>query len=101
MPKRLFIFDAMVHQKIDTHGLEFEAVMLDVEALNTKAFKNELEVTKLSFHTFLYVQKNYILLNSGSALGFNVGPLLVKSSKFKIPESDLKDLSTLKIAIPR
>lgn len=94
-PNDCCIFDAMVHGKIDTYGLEFEPVMLDVEALNTKAFKNELDVTKLSFHAFLYVQKNYILLKSGSALGFNVGPLLVakRGSELRTPNSEL-------IAIP-
>ena len=94
-PNDCFIFDAMVHGKIDTEGLEFEVVMEDVEALNQKAFIGALDITKLSFHAFLYVQQNYILLKSGSALGFNCGPLLVsKHSTFNIQHSKLK------IAIP-
>jgi 1,4-dihydroxy-6-naphthoate synthase len=101
-PNDCFIFDAMVHGKIDTEGLEFDVVMEDVEALNQRAFKKELDITKLSFHAFLYVQENYILLKSGSALGFNCGPLLVGSSESvvrrlkEIPD----DNSELKIAIP-
>lgn len=94
-PNDCFIFDAMVHGKIDTEGLKFEVVMEDVEALNQRAFKSELDITKLSFHAFLYVQQNYILLKSGSALGFNCGPLLVQDSKFKIQRFE-----DLKIAIP-
>ena len=94
-PNDCFIFDAMVHHKIDTYGLDFEPMMLDVEALNQKAFQNELDVTKLSFHAFLYAQKNYILLKSGSALGFNCGPLLVQSSEFEVGT-----LQNKKIAIP-
>ena len=97
-PNDCFIFDALVHKKIDTEGLDFEMVMEDVEALNNRAFKNELDITKLSFNAYLYVQQNYILLKSGSALGFNCGPLLVckpnKHSTFNIQHS------TFQIAIP-
>ncbi|MBP7810389.1 MAG: 1,4-dihydroxy-6-naphthoate synthase [Bacteroidia bacterium] len=94
-PNDCFIFDAMVHGKIDTEGLEFDVVMEDVEALNQRAFKSELDITKLSFHAFLYVQENYILLKSGSALGFNCGPLLVQVSKFNV-----QSLDEARIAIP-
>jgi len=104
-PNDCFIFDAMVHKKIDTEGLEFEVVMEDVEALNQRAFKKELDITKLSFHAFLYVQENYILLKSGSALGFNCGPLLVGSSELVVHRlKNRSELPTpnseLKIAIP-
>lgn len=83
-PNDCFIFDAMVHHKIDTEGLDFEVVMEDVEALNQRALKGELDITKLSFHAYLYVMQNYILLRSGSALGFNCGPLLVGSSELVV-----------------
>lgn len=94
-PNDCFIFDALVHKKIDTHGIDFTVVMEDVEALNNKAFKQELDVTKLSYHAFIYLTQNYALLNSGSALGFNCGPLLVKDSK-----NELKDINSASIAIP-
>lgn len=94
-PNDCFIFDAMVHGKIDTEGLEFDVVMEDVEALNQRAFKSELDITKLSFHAFLYTQQSYILLRSGSALGFNCGPLLIKDSK-----STIERLEDARIAIP-
>lgn len=94
-PNDCFIFDAMVHHKVDTEGLEFEVVLEDVEALNQRALKNELDITKLSFHAYLYVMQNYILLRSGSALGFNCGPLLVQKAQKKI-----EDVSLAKIAIP-
>src|ERR1700741_1232650 len=94
-PNDCFIFDAMVHGKIDTEGLEFDVVMEDVEALNQRAFRSELDITKLSFHAFLYTQQNYILLKSGSALGFNCGPLLIQNSKFKI-----QNIEAARIAIP-
>lgn len=105
-PNDCFIFDAMVHGKIDTEGLEFDVVMEDVEALNQRAFESELDITKLSFHAFLYVQQNYILLKSGSALGFNCGPLLVGRSEIVVRrlQENLSEHRTinseLKIAIP-
>lgn len=94
-PNDCFIFDALVHKKIDTQGLNFTVVMEDVEALNNMAFKEELDITKLSYHAFLYLTHQYALLNSGSALGFNCGPLLVQSSKLKV-----RDINSASIAIP-
>lgn len=94
-PNDCFIFDALVHHKIDTEGFTFSVVMEDVEALNQRAFKQDLEVTKLSYHALAYLTDEYALLNSGSALGFNCGPLLVKVKSKEIP-----DLNQAKIAIP-
>ncbi len=76
-PNDTFIFDAMIHHKVDTEGLEFDVFFDDVETLNQKAFKQEADVTKLSFHAYAYAVENYVLLNSGSALGFGVGPLVI------------------------
>ena len=94
-PNDTFLFDAMIHHKIDTEGLEWEVALEDVEALNQKAFRNALHITKLSYHAFVRLTKGYILLNSGSALGNNCGPLLIakkhlskeaiKSSTIAIP----------------
>ncbi|MBC7695994.1 MAG: 1,4-dihydroxy-6-naphthoate synthase [Burkholderiales bacterium] len=94
-PNDCFIFDALVHKKIDTKGIDFTVVMEDVEALNSRAFKHELDITKLSYHAFLYLTDKYNLLNSGSALGFNCGPLLVQNSMFKV-----EDIDKATIAIP-
>lgn len=98
-PNDTFIFDALIHHKIDTEGLEFEVFFDDVETLNQKAFNGKLDITKLSFHAFAYALKNYILLDAGSALGFGVGPLLI--SKREIRHSELHTpASTLHIGIP-
>ena len=88
-PNDTFIFDALIHHKIDTEGLEFEVFYDDVETLNHKAFKGELDITKLSYHAFAYVVDKYVLLDAGSALGFGVGPLLI--SKDDISIEDLKN----------
>ncbi len=94
-PNDTFIFDAMVHGKIDTEGLEFEVIMEDVEALNQMAFDGETAITKLSYHAYAYLTDRYVLLDSGSALGNNCGPLLISKKDFTLEEVD--DLS---IAIP-
>lgn len=94
-PNDTFIFDAMIHHRIDTEGLEFEVQLGDVEQLNQKAFANELNITKLSYHAYAYLISSYALLTSGSALGNNCGPLLI--AKTAIPT---EDLNTKKIAIP-
>lgn len=94
-PNDCFIFDALIHKKIDTQGLDFTVIMEDVEALNNRAFKQELDITKLSYHAFLYLTNKYALLNSGSALGFNCGPLLVKKTG-----NIIRNMDSATIAIP-
>ena len=92
-PNDTFIFDALVHHKIDTEGLVFEVVFADVEQLNKWAFKGKLDITKLSYNAFIHCVNNYALLDSGSALGNNCGPILIKK-----PNTILNNES--KIAIP-
>ncbi len=94
-PNDTFIFDAMVHGRIDTEGLDFDYFLADVEELNRKAFASVVDITKLSYHAYAYVARNYLILDSGSALGYNNGPLLI--SKKEIKTTDLK---SSKIAIP-
>jgi len=96
-PNDTFIFDAMVNGKIDTEGLSFDVIMTDVEELNQKAFKNELDITKLSFHAYAHVIDDYVLLNAGSALGSNCGPLLISKEKIRNPKSEIRNF---KVAIP-
>lgn len=92
-PNDTFIFDAMVHHKIDTEGLEFDVVLGDVEELNNKAFNNELNITKLSYHAYAYLTKNYVLLDAGSALGNNCGPLLIGKEKISFDDVDNKTIA--------
>lgn len=101
-PNDTFIFDALIHHKIDTEGLEFEVFYDDVETLNQKALRGELDITKLSFHAFAYVANQYALLDAGSALGFGVGPLLISKNHFEgsaDPQLQTPN-SKLKIGIP-
>ncbi len=94
-PNDTFIFDALVHGKIDLEGLKFEFRMLDVETLNHLALKGQAEMTKVSYHTYLYLQRSYVLLQSGSALGNGNGPLLI--AKKDIPPEEMPFLT---VAIP-
>ena len=94
-PNDTFLFDALVHHKIDTEGLEFDLVMEDVEALNQAAFKGQLAITKLSYHAYAYLLDQYVLLDAGSALGNNCGPLLIAKTKM-----DQEAIDQSLIAIP-
>jgi 1,4-dihydroxy-6-naphthoate synthase len=98
-PNDTFIFDALIHHKIDTEGLDFEVFFDDVETLNQKAMQGVLDVTKLSYHAFAYVTDKYVLLDSGSALGFGVGPLLISNLEISISDLEKKSMD-YKIGIP-
>lgn len=80
-PNDTFIFDALIHHKIDTGGMAFSVGYHDVETLNNKAFNAELDITKLSYYAYGHVVKDYELLDAGSALGFGVGPLLITKNQ--------------------
>ncbi len=94
-PNDTFIFDAMVHHKVDTEGLEFDVILGDVESLNRAATQNTVDITKISYHAYFYVAKNYLLLDSGSALGRGNGPLLISQNRVST-----QDVATRNIAIP-
>ncbi len=106
-PNDTFIFDALIHHKIDTKGLDFAVEYHDVETLNQKAFQGELDITKLSYHAFAYVLDKYALLDAGSALGFGVGPLVVTKNE-KLAKKLIQyagaflpqELQNLRIGIP-
>lgn len=76
-PNDTFLFDALVHGRIDTEGLTFDVRLADVEELNRLAFAGELDVTKLSYHALGHLRDRYALLHAGSALGRGCGPLLI------------------------
>ena len=93
-PNDTFIFDALVHKKINTQGLTFTYQLADVETLNNWALKNTLQVTKLSYGVLPKVLPQYALLQSGSALGTGVGPLLIAK------HTHIKNIDDYTIAIP-
>ena len=96
-PNDCFMFDAMVNGRIDLEGLEFSVRLEDVETLNRAAFSQAIDVTKLSYHAYAHCAANYVLLDAGSALGRNCGPLLI--SKRTIPLEEVA-AGGVSIAIP-
>ncbi len=94
-PNDTFIFDAMVNKKIDTEGLSFDLAISDVEKLNTLSFQHVLDITKLSYYAYAHVINQYVLLDAGSALGKNCGPLFITK-----PAKQKCDFEGLVVAIP-
>jgi 1,4-dihydroxy-6-naphthoate synthase len=94
-PNDTFIFEAIVKKRIELEGLDFEFIIADVEELNRRGLHAGLDITKISFSAYLQIVTDYVLLNSGSALGENCGPLLVSKKDYCIDELD-----KLRIAIP-
>jgi 1,4-dihydroxy-6-naphthoate synthase len=101
-PNDTFIFDALVNGKIDTAGLQFEVLLEDVQTLNQWALQGKLDITKLSYGVLPLVLDQYLLLNSGSALGRGVGPLLISPAKMVAPANpvSLDEVHNNAIAIP-
>ncbi len=94
-PNDTFMFGALVNGLIDTKGYRFDVHLADIEELNSMAVSAYPDISKLSFGAFPYVVNKYQLLNSGSALGKGVGPLVV--SKRKIYPDEVK---YSKVALP-
>lgn len=94
-PNDTFIFDALVNQKIDTEGLQFDYVLEDVQTLNEWAAAGKVDITKLSFPALFDHADQYEMLQSGAALGKGVGPLLIAKAPV-----DAADFSSKSVAIP-
>jgi 1,4-dihydroxy-6-naphthoate synthase len=96
-PNDCFMFDAIVNQRIDLEGLEFAVHLADVEELNRTALEGYAQLTKLSYHAYAHCTARYVLLDAGSALGRNCGPLLISKRWISTDEAAA---GTLRIAIP-
>ncbi len=107
-PNDTFIFDALVNKKIDTGDFEFDAVLEDVQTLNQWAMQGKLDITKLSYGALPLALNDYAVLQSGSALGRSVGPLLITGPLQPCPENaglvnsykDVAFVNNANIAIP-
>ncbi|MFP4445673.1 MAG: 1,4-dihydroxy-6-naphthoate synthase [Desulfosudaceae bacterium] len=76
-PNDTFMFDALVHERIDTGGLRVAAHLHDIDELNRRALARTWPVTKMSFFAWLKMRHDYTILDAGAALGYGCGPLLV------------------------
>lgn len=98
-PNDTFIFDALVNGKIATRGLSFDVVLEDVQTLNQWAIEGKLDISKVSYGVLPLILPNYVVLQSGGALGKGVGPLLI--SREPCPAgSGIPDIDGYTIAIP-
>ena len=96
-PNDTYIFDAMIHGKIDTEGLAFTTRLEDVETLNYLAIEGSLDITKVSYGVVFQLINEYRILEAGSALGKGVGPLFVSK---KIGHEKEIDPSKISVALP-
>lgn len=94
-PDDAFMFYALAAGKIDTEGLEFEHVLQDIETLNRRAERGELEITALSVHAWAFLHDRYLLLPHGASMGDGYGPLFVSRRPL-----DVEGLKRSRIAIP-
>ncbi len=94
-PNDTFIFFALINGLLEMGELSFEPLVEDVQRLNELALRRELDITKLSFAAFGHIAQDYLLLNSGAALGRGVGPLVISKEPI-----DLGELKEKKIAAP-
>src|SRR5262245_61265731 len=94
-PDDAFMFYALAHNKLDTGDLEFRHELQDIETLNRRALKGELEVSAVSIHAYAFLDDKYALLGSGSSMGDKYGPMIVAKKPLTIG-----DLRTARIAVP-
>src|SRR5438046_1259127 len=94
-PDDAFMFYALAKELIPTAGYRFEHILQDIQTLNERATRGELDITAISIHAYAYVSGQYALLPSGASMGDGYGPMLVASNKFS-PEEILRR----KIAVP-
>ncbi len=78
-PNDTFAFHALMQKRVDWRGLDFQIELLDIQQLNDCAFHGDLDIAKVSFHAALLLADRVLVLPSGSALGFGVGPLLLSA----------------------
>ena len=95
-PNDTFMFHALVHGLVDTEGLTFDVDIYDVEELNERAQRGVYDVSKLSYHGWFTVRDAYDMLDAGSALGWDCGPLLVR----RTGDDAVLERRPLRIAIP-
>jgi 1,4-dihydroxy-6-naphthoate synthase len=94
-PDDAFMFYALAHGKLDTGPLEFRHELQDIETLNRRALRGELEVTAVSLHAYAHLLDKYALLPSGCSMGDRYGPMVVARRPMTIDE-----LKGVKIAVP-
>lgn len=86
-PNDTFAFHGLMTHSVDWRGLTFEVELIDIQQLNDRLFAGDFHVAKTSFHAALLLADKTVVLPSGSALGFGVGPLLLSARAGERPEN--------------
>jgi 1,4-dihydroxy-6-naphthoate synthase len=94
-PDDAFMFYALAHDKLDTGGLRFRHELQDIETLNRRAMRGELEVSAVSIHAYAHLLDKYALLPSGCSMGDRYGPMVVARRPLTVEQ-----LKTARIAVP-
>jgi 1,4-dihydroxy-6-naphthoate synthase len=94
-PDDAFMFYGLAKELIPSHGFKFEHILQDIQTLNERATRGELDISAISIHAYAYVSDKYALLPSGASMGDGYGPMLVSKQKFTKDEVARK-----KIAVP-
>jgi 1,4-dihydroxy-6-naphthoate synthase len=94
-PDDAFMFYALANDKLDTGAYAFHHELVDIETLNQRAFRQELELTAISIHAYASLHQAYILCPCGASMGDNYGPMVVTR-----PEFAGRDIASLTIAVP-
>src|SRR4051812_22330841 len=94
-PDDAFMFYGLAKELIPLHGFRFEHILQDIQTLNERATRGELDVSAISIHAYAYVSDKYALLPSGASMGDGYGPMLVAQKKFSKEE-----IARKKIAVP-
>ena len=94
-PDDAFMFYGLAKELIPTHGFRFEHILQDIQTLNERATRGELDISAISIHAYAYVSEQYALLPSGASMGDGYGPMLVAKQKFT-----KEQIATKRIALP-
>lgn len=94
-PDDAFMFYGLAKELIPTHGFRFEHILQDIQTLNERAARGELDITAISIHAYAHVSDHYALLPSGASMGDGYGPMLVARRKHSRDE-----IARLRIAVP-
>jgi 1,4-dihydroxy-6-naphthoate synthase len=94
-PDDAFMFYALARELIPTHGFRFQHILQDIQTLNERATREELDISAISIHAYAYVSDKYALLPSGASMGDGYGPMLVAKRKFSKEE-----IARRRIAVP-
>jgi len=94
-PDDAFMFYGLARGLIPTHGFQFQHILQDIQTLNERATRGELDLTAISIHAYAYVSDQYALLPSGASMGDGYGPMLVAKQKLSRAE-----VARSRIAVP-